>query len=252
MLTPHNHSTLALHYVISRSLSTTLSTITHTHTHTHTHTQILCYLVLLCFAWGNVRAYICLSMCALCRCVYLFFVFVFERLTPRSLLPSSLDVVPSSAAVGKSCLLLQFTDKRFQPIHDLTIGVEFGTRTVNIDGNRVKLQIWDTVCVCHGCCDHSEIFPPPIDVCVCTYIHTHICVLCLWLCVSRCLCLRVVCVPLWLCEIVFFSCLFTSPSSSRRLWLGFRLGWPRKIPFHNPLLLPWGGGCSSCLRYHTS
>ena len=29
------------------------------------------------------------------------------------------------AGVGKSCLLLQFTDKRFQPVHDLTIGVEF-------------------------------------------------------------------------------------------------------------------------------
>ncbi len=48
-------------------------------------------------------------------------------------------------AVGKSCLLLQFTDKRFQPVHDLTIGVEFGSRTVAIEGNQVKLQIWDTV-----------------------------------------------------------------------------------------------------------
>jgi len=28
-------------------------------------------------------------------------------------------------AVGKSCLLLQFTDKRFQPVHDLTIGKHF-------------------------------------------------------------------------------------------------------------------------------
>ena len=27
------------------------------------------------------------------------------------------------SAVGKSCLLLQFTDKRFQPVHDLTIGL---------------------------------------------------------------------------------------------------------------------------------
>ncbi|PNJ47661.1 RAB2A isoform 7, partial [Pongo abelii] len=26
--------------------------------------------------------------------------------------------------VGKSCLLLQFTDKRFQPVHDLTIGTK--------------------------------------------------------------------------------------------------------------------------------
>ena len=25
------------------------------------------------------------------------------------------------SGVGKSCLLLQFTDKRFQPVHDLTI-----------------------------------------------------------------------------------------------------------------------------------
>lgn len=51
------------------------------------------------------------------------------------------------AGVGKSCLLLQFTDKRFQPVHDLTIGVEFGARMINIDSKPIKLQIWDTVCV---------------------------------------------------------------------------------------------------------
>ena len=28
----------------------------------------------------------------------------------------------ANTGVGKSCLLLQFTDKRFQPVHDLTIG----------------------------------------------------------------------------------------------------------------------------------
>ena len=47
--------------------------------------------------------------------------------------------------VGKSCLLLQFTDKRFQRVHDLTIGVEFGSRMVTINNQQVKLQIWDTV-----------------------------------------------------------------------------------------------------------
>ena len=65
--------------------------------------------------------------------------------------------------MGKSCLLLQFTDKRFQPVHDLTIGVEFGARMISLNpdasdatstgggggggggGNTVvKLQIWDT------------------------------------------------------------------------------------------------------------
>lgn len=51
----------------------------------------------------------------------------------------------SALGVGKSCLLLQFTDKRFQPVHDLTIGVEFGARMVDIDTRQIKLQIWDTV-----------------------------------------------------------------------------------------------------------
>ena len=35
----------------------------------------------------------------------------------------------SSPGVGKSCLLLQFTDKRFQPVHDLTIGRHTHTHT---------------------------------------------------------------------------------------------------------------------------
>lgn len=54
-------------------------------------------------------------------------------------------IIIGDTGVGKSCLLLQFTDKRFQPVHDLTIGVEFGARMINIDGKQIKLQIWDTV-----------------------------------------------------------------------------------------------------------
>jgi len=53
-------------------------------------------------------------------------------------------IIVGDTAVGKSCLLLQFTDKKFIPQHDLTIGVEFGSRTINIHSNQVKLQIWDT------------------------------------------------------------------------------------------------------------
>ncbi|KAE9452792.1 hypothetical protein C3L33_15304, partial [Rhododendron williamsianum] len=33
-------------------------------------------------------------------------------------------IIIGDTGVGKSCLLLQFTDKRFQPVHDLTIGQE--------------------------------------------------------------------------------------------------------------------------------
>ncbi|KAG5470607.1 hypothetical protein LSCM1_01853 [Leishmania martiniquensis] len=53
-------------------------------------------------------------------------------------------IIIGDSGVGKSCLLLQFTDKRFEPLHDLTIGVEFGARLISIQGKGVKLQIWDT------------------------------------------------------------------------------------------------------------
>ncbi|KAI3881865.1 hypothetical protein MKX03_036426 [Papaver bracteatum] len=53
-------------------------------------------------------------------------------------------IIIGDTGVGKSCFLLQFTDKRFQPVHDLTIGVEFGTRMITIDSKPIKLQVWDT------------------------------------------------------------------------------------------------------------
>eukprot|EP01114_Cavostelium_apophysatum_P008411 TRINITY_DN2086_c0_g1_i1.p1 TRINITY_DN2086_c0_g1~~TRINITY_DN2086_c0_g1_i1.p1 ORF type:complete len:203 (-),score=35.20 TRINITY_DN2086_c0_g1_i1:112-720(-) len=53
-------------------------------------------------------------------------------------------IIIGPSGVGKSCLLLQFTDKRFHNEHDLTIGVEFGARMITIDGKQIKLQIWDT------------------------------------------------------------------------------------------------------------
>ena len=54
-------------------------------------------------------------------------------------------IIVGDSSVGKSCLLLQFTDNRFKQAHDLTIGVEFGARTLTIDKTtNIKLQIWDT------------------------------------------------------------------------------------------------------------
>eukprot|EP01104_Vermistella_antarctica_P002758 TRINITY_DN12978_c0_g1_i1.p1 TRINITY_DN12978_c0_g1~~TRINITY_DN12978_c0_g1_i1.p1 ORF type:complete len:207 (+),score=42.95 TRINITY_DN12978_c0_g1_i1:77-697(+) len=53
-------------------------------------------------------------------------------------------IVIGPTGVGKSCLLLQFTDKKFQEEHDLTIGVEFGVRSTTLNSKKIKLQIWDT------------------------------------------------------------------------------------------------------------
>ncbi|KAI7870345.1 putative rab-2,4,14 [Spinellus fusiger] len=53
-------------------------------------------------------------------------------------------IIVGDSGVGKSCLLLQFTDQRFYSGRELTIGVEFGTKFISVDGKQVKLQIWDT------------------------------------------------------------------------------------------------------------
>ncbi|KAG6436197.1 hypothetical protein SASPL_101082 [Salvia splendens] len=46
--------------------------------------------------------------------------------------------------VGKSCLLLRFSDGSFTTSFITTIGIDFKIRTVELDGKRIKLQIWDT------------------------------------------------------------------------------------------------------------
>ncbi|ESN96230.1 hypothetical protein HELRODRAFT_185077 [Helobdella robusta] len=53
-------------------------------------------------------------------------------------------LVIGSAGTGKSCLLYQFIENKFKKDSTHTIGVEFGSKFVNIGGQKVKLQIWDT------------------------------------------------------------------------------------------------------------
>jgi Ras-related protein Rab-2A len=53
-------------------------------------------------------------------------------------------IIVGDSSVGKSCLMLRFTDNRFKPDHDITIGVEFGSKLVKVGKHSVKVQIWDT------------------------------------------------------------------------------------------------------------
>ncbi|GFY82851.1 ras-related small GTP-binding family protein [Actinidia rufa] len=46
--------------------------------------------------------------------------------------------------VGKSCLLLRFSDGSFTTSFITTIGIDFKIRTIELYGKRIKLQIWDT------------------------------------------------------------------------------------------------------------
>uniref|UniRef100_A0A3P9H904 small monomeric GTPase n=1 Tax=Oryzias latipes TaxID=8090 RepID=A0A3P9H904_ORYLA len=53
-------------------------------------------------------------------------------------------LIIGESGVGKSSLLLRFTEDTFDPEQTATIGVDFKVKTISVDGNKAKLAIWDT------------------------------------------------------------------------------------------------------------
>ena len=53
-------------------------------------------------------------------------------------------IIIGDAAVGKSNLLLRYTHGQFKPEYQLTIGVEFGAKNIQINNKIFRIQIWDT------------------------------------------------------------------------------------------------------------
>jgi len=53
-------------------------------------------------------------------------------------------LIIGESGVGKSSLLIRFTDDLFDPDIGATIGVDFKVKNINIDGNKLKLALWDT------------------------------------------------------------------------------------------------------------
>ena len=48
------------------------------------------------------------------------------------------------SGVGKSSILLRFTDDSFAADQPATIGVDFKVKSIDVEGKKVKLTIWDT------------------------------------------------------------------------------------------------------------
>lgn len=53
-------------------------------------------------------------------------------------------ILLGDTGVGKTSLMVKFTDGDFESRYFTTIGVDFHVRTVILDETRIKLQIWDT------------------------------------------------------------------------------------------------------------
>ena len=48
------------------------------------------------------------------------------------------------SGVGKTCVLRRFVEDKFLKNHLATIGIDFKTKTLNINNQEIKLKIWDT------------------------------------------------------------------------------------------------------------
>ena len=53
-------------------------------------------------------------------------------------------LIIGETCVGKTCILLRFTDEVFNFNHIATIGIDFNIKYITLDDKNIKLQIWDT------------------------------------------------------------------------------------------------------------
>ena len=53
-------------------------------------------------------------------------------------------IIIGDTGVGKTNLILRFSDQGFKENYVATIGVDFKTKNINLGDKRIKLQLWDT------------------------------------------------------------------------------------------------------------
>ena len=53
-------------------------------------------------------------------------------------------LIIGESGVGKTCLLLRFTEDSFTTTFLTTIGIDFKIKIINLENKLIKLQIWDT------------------------------------------------------------------------------------------------------------
>jgi len=53
-------------------------------------------------------------------------------------------IIVGDADVGKSCIATRFQYNKFDSNYEVTIGVEFFSKIIEVDNKLIKVQIWDT------------------------------------------------------------------------------------------------------------
>ena len=53
-------------------------------------------------------------------------------------------IIIGDSGVGKTNILTRFCQNIFKDSHVATIGVDFKTKTMQIEDTKIKMQVWDT------------------------------------------------------------------------------------------------------------
>lgn len=53
-------------------------------------------------------------------------------------------ILVGDTGVGKTSLIGRFVENIFDTNHEFTVGVEYATKNIVINGKTIKIQIWDT------------------------------------------------------------------------------------------------------------
>lgn len=62
----------------------------------------------------------------------------------QSCLPKIRAAIVGDSGVGKTSILLRYTDNQFIAEIGSTVGIDWRSKEMEVDGKKVKLQIWDT------------------------------------------------------------------------------------------------------------
>ena len=58
------------------------------------------------------------------------------------------SIIVGDSGVGKTNIVLRFTEDTYKNCHTATIGVDFKVKVLDVDNTKIKLQVWDTAGQC--------------------------------------------------------------------------------------------------------
>ena len=69
---------------------------------------------------------------------------IYEEIMDFTKKPRVKLIILGDSGVGKTSILVRYTEEKFNHSHIATIGLDFKSKTIEIDGKKLEMQVWDT------------------------------------------------------------------------------------------------------------